>query len=1044
GTDHPAYVIYTSGSTGTPKGVVVTHRGIAGFTAAAVENYALRPGDRVLQFSSPSFDASVLELFVSVLTGATLVIPPDGPWLGEELAAVLDGHRITHTLIPPAALATVPAGAGRHLRTLIVGAEACSAELVDRWAPGRRMINSYGPTEATIVATWTGPLTAGTGSPTIGGALPHARVYVLDEAMRPQPPGTDGELYLGGEGVARGYLGRPGLTAARFVADPFGAPGARLYRTGDRARWRADGELEFLGRLDRQVKVRGFRIEPGEIEAALRAHPAVDQAVVTVREDEPGHTRLVGYATPADPRHAPDPAELRTALAAALPAHLVPAAVVVLAELPLTPQLKIDQRALPAPARRAAAGSTAPRTERERALAAVWAEALGHDAVGVEDDFFDLGGDSVLAARTLARITERLGVRLTLRDVFTARTVAALAPLLDAVPAAAPTGPIPPAPRGEPLPLSSAQRRLWFLDDLAPGGTGNHTGVALRLHGALDRDALDRALRRLTARHDSLRTTVATLDGQLVQRVAERAELPLRTEDLGALPEGERAPAAERLLAEELERPYDLARGPLARVLLVRLAAEEHLLLLAQHHIVTDGWSVGVLTRELAALYRAEATGEPDALPAPALQYPDFAHWEQHRRTGHAPDLAYWKHTLADLPTLRLPTDRPRPEQRTTNGAAHRHRLPADLVDRLRHLAAGRGTTVFTLFAGACALLLSRHSGQRDVAFGTVTNGRDRRELEEVTGFFVNTVVLRGDVDERATVDDFVAGMRTTLLDAFAHAEVPFDRVVEELAPPRDPGRTPLVQVVVVQQTPVAPAPAGGLRFAEHPLPRPAARFDLVLEFTPDADGGCTLTAEYNTDLFDRRTVTALADHLHRLLAGMADGPQRTLAELPLIPEEEQRALLDAWKPDTALPGALTASGLPGWTRGYVLDRAMRPQPQGVPGELYLAGDFPEQPEGAAGQFVADPYGAPGELLHRTGELVRWTADGELEHLGRVEQWAKPRGLRTDPDEVARALRRCVGVAEAAAVLTDDPRRLVGYVVPVPGGRVEPEAVRRT
>ncbi|MFE4399204.1 amino acid adenylation domain-containing protein, partial [Kitasatospora sp. NPDC056808] len=473
GTDHPAYVIYTSGSTGTPKGVVVTHRGIAGFTAAAVENYAVGPGDRVLQFSSPSFDASVLELFVSVLTGATLVIPPDGPWLGEELAAVLDGQRITHTLIPPAALATVPAGAGRHLRTLIVGAEACSAELVDRWAPGRRMVNSYGPTEATIVATWTGPLTAGTGAPTIGGALPHARVYVLDEAMRPQPTGTDGELYLGGEGVARGYLGRPGLTAARFVADPFGPPGARLYRTGDRARFTADGELEFLGRLDRQVKVRGFRIEPGEIEAALRAHPAVDQAVVVVREDEPGRTRLVGYATPADPELPPDPAALRTALAAALPAHLVPAAVVVLPAFPLTPQLKIDQRALPAPARQGAAGGLAPRTERERALAAVWAEVLGLDAVGAEDDFFDLGGDSVLAARTLARITERLGVRLTLRDVFTARTVAALAPLLDRPAAAAPTGPVPPAPRGEPLPLSSAQRRLWFLEDLATGGTGN-------------------------------------------------------------------------------------------------------------------------------------------------------------------------------------------------------------------------------------------------------------------------------------------------------------------------------------------------------------------------------------------------------------------------------------------------------------------------------------------------------------------------------------------------------------------------------------------
>ncbi|MEV7184623.1 non-ribosomal peptide synthase/polyketide synthase [Kitasatospora sp. NPDC093102] len=1046
GTDHPAYVIYTSGSTGTPKGVVVTHRGIAGFTAAAVENYAVRPGDRVLQFSSPSFDASVLELFVSVLTGATLVIPPDGPWLGEELAAVLDEHRITHTLIPPAALATVPAGAGRHLRTLIVGAEACPAELVDRWAPGRRMINSYGPTEATIVATWTGPLTAGTGTPAIGSALPHARVYVLDEAMRPQPPGTDGELYLGGEGVARGYLGRPGLTAARFVADPFGPPGARLYRTGDRARWNADGDLEFLGRLDRQVKVRGFRIEPGEIEAALRAHPGVDQAVVMVREDEPGHTRLVGYATPADPERAPDPAELRTALAAALPAHLVPAAVVVLAAFPLTPQLKIDQRALPAPARQAATGRLVPRTERERALAAVWAEVLGLDAVGAEDDFFELGGDSILAARTLARVTARLGVRLTLRDVFTARTVAALAALFDEAPAAAPTEPIPPAPRGEPLPLSSAQRRLWFLDDLAPSGTGNHTGVALRLHGALDREALGRALHRLAARHDSLRTTVATVDGRLVQHVAERSGLPLRTEDLGALPDGERAEAAERLLTEELERPYDLARGPLARALLVRLSADEHLLLLAQHHIVTDGWSVGVLTRELAALYRAEATGEPDALPAPALQYPDFAHWEQHRRTDHAPDLAYWKRTLADLPTLRLPTDRPRPDQRTGNGAAHRHHLPAELVDRLRHLAAGRGTTVFTLFAGASALLLSRYSGQRDVAFGTVTNGRDRRELEEVTGFFVNTVVLRGDVDEQATVDRFVEDMRTTLLDAFAHAGVPFDRVVEELAPPRDPSRTPLVQVVVVQQTPTAPPPAGGLRFADHPLPRPAARFDLVLEFTPDDAAGCTLTVEYNTDLFDRRTVTALAGHLHRLLAGMADGPQRTLAELPMIPEEEQRALLDARNPAGAppvLPAPVTPPGPLAWTRAYVLDRGLRPQPDGVPGELHLAGGFPDQPGETAERFVADPYGAQGDRMYRTGDLVRWNADGELEYLGRVAHRAKPRGLGTDPDEAAEALRRCAGVAEAAAVLAEGPRRLVGYVVPVPGGRIEPEAVRR-
>ncbi|MFF2073697.1 non-ribosomal peptide synthase/polyketide synthase [Kitasatospora sp. NPDC058162] len=1412
GTDHAAYVIYTSGSTGTPKGVVVTHHGIAGFTAAAVERYAVRPGDRVLQFSSPSFDASVLELFCSVLAGATLVVPPDGPWLGAELAAVLDEHRITHALIPPAALATVPAGAGRHLRTLIVGAEACPAELVDRWAPGRRMINSYGPTEATIVATWTGPLSAGTGTPTIGAALPHTRAYLLDARMRPQPAGVEGELYIGGEGVARGYLGRPGLTAARFTADPFGPPGARLYRTGDRARWTADGQLEFLGRVDRQVKIRGFRIEPGEVEAALRAQPGVDQAVVVVREDEPGHPRLVGYATPADPARAPEPAALRAALAAALPAHLVPAAVVVLPALPLTPQLKVDQRALPAPARPGAVEPLAPRTGRERALAAVWAEVLGVDAVGVHEDFFDLGGDSILAARVLARIAERLGARLTLRDVFTARTVAALAPLLDDRPADRAPEPIPPAPRGGPLPASSAQRRLWFLNDLDTGGTEYNTGVALRLRGTPDVEALRRALHRLAARHDALRTTFALLDGQLVQRVVEAADLPLYTADLGALPVAEREAAAERLLTEDLGRPYDLAEGPLSRALLVRLAAEDHLLLLGQHHIVTDGRSVGVLTRELAALYRAEATGEPDGLAAPGLQYPDFAHWEQHhaeqrdadgrdadrhhaekRRqgAGAAADLAYWKRCLAGLPPLQLPTDRPRPALRTTAGAAHRHHLPAELTARLRNLASGRGTTVFTLFAGASALLFSRYSGQRDVAFGTVTDGRDRRELEEVTGFFVNTVVLRADVDGKATVDRYVEGVRTTLLDAFAHAAAPFDRVVEELAPPRDPSRTPLVQVLVVQQSPTAPALAGGLRFADHPLPRPAARFDLVLEFTPDGEGGCTLTVEYNTDLYDERTVARMARHLHRLLAGMADGPQRVLDELPMLSEEEQRTLLDSWNPplpgrsatpDAALPalpevpvlpalfearaaeapgrtavvhgpvrldyaavnrranrlarllvsrgagperlvalclprtadlpsavwavlksgagylpvdpaypaerirlmladaapvlvlatretaaalpegspvllledgadasddgaedadltdadrlgpllpdhpayvihtsgstgrpkgvvvthrsvavladwaaerfGAdglahvvaatslnfdvsvfellcpllvggsvevvadLTAlepdadgprpvgllSGVPsavsrliaggaapvapdtvvlagealsaravrdlrralpgsavanlygpteatvyatawfagdrlpeqappigrplGLTRAYVLDAGLRPQPPGVVGELYLGGGglargYLGRAGLTAARFVADPYGGPGGRMYRTGDLVRWNADGDLEYLGRIDQQVKVRGFRIELGEVEEALRRCPGVAEAAAAVaeTDGHRRLVGYVVPGPNGSngsnglngpggpaggADPEAVRRT
>ena len=925
GPDHTAYVIYTSGSTGTPKGVAVTHRGIGAFTDAAIERYAVRPGDRVLQFSSPSFDASVLELFISVLAGATLVVPPNGPWLGEELAAVLDEHRITHALIPPAALATVPAPAAAALRgfsTLIVGAEACPAALVDRWAPGRRMINSYGPTEATIVATWTGPLSADTGTPSIGGALPRTTVYVLDPRMRPQGPGSDGELYVGGEGVARGYLNRAGLTAARFVADPFGEPGARLYRTGDRVRWRADGELEFLGRVDRQVKLRGFRIEPGEIEAALRRRAEVGDAVVVLREDEPGVQRLVGYVTAAAAGQAPDPAVLRASMAAEMPAHLVPSAVVVLPAMPLTASNKIDVKALPAPVRQAAAaaGGQAPQTPQERALAAIWAQVLGLDGVGRTDDFFDLGGDSILATRMLARLREETGHRLAVRDVFTARSIAALAPLLDAGHVAAPQAPIEPAPRGQALPLSNAQRRLWFLDDLTVGGTEYNTGFVLRLLGTPDAQAMRRALHRLAARHDSLRTTFATVDGRGVQRIAAEPFLPLETADLSGVAADRRAEAAEQLLTEELRRSYDLATGPLARALMIRLAAEDHLLLVAQHHIITDGWSVGVLTRELAALYEEESGGVPADLPAPVVQYPDFAVWEQRGlaagegagSAAEAADLAYWKRCLAGSQHLALPTDRPRPPVRTTAGAAHRHRLPAELVARLRYLASGRDTTVFTLFAAASALLFHRYSGQHDVAFGTVTSGRERRELEDVVGFFANTVVLRAEVDEAVTVDRFVQDMRATVLDAFAHGSVSFDRVVEELAPPRDPSRTPLVQTLVVQQQAAADLPAaGGLSWRDHPLPRPAARFDLVLEFAPEAGGGCVLTVEYNTDLFDARTVARMSDHLHRLLAEMVDGPQRRLAEIPLLSDGEQAALLEAWNPPAPGEGDLVGSVLP-------------------------------------------------------------------------------------------------------------------------------------
>jgi amino acid adenylation domain-containing protein len=432
---HPAYVIYTSGSTGAPKGVVVSSAGLANFAAAEAEHFTVGPGDRVLQFSSPSFDASVLELCMSLPAGAALVVPPPGPLLGEALAEVLARHRVTHALIPPVALATVPvdlAATGlTEFSTVIVGGEACTAELVARWAPGRRMINAYGPTESTVVATWSQALVPGR-TPSIGAPIPNTCAYVLDGALRPVPVGIPGELYVAGAGLARGYLRRSGLTAARFVANPYGAPGSRMYRTGDRVRWTPDGELEFLGRADEQVKIRGFRVEPGEIEAVLRRHPHVDDAVVLARRDNSGATQLVGYTvSTADP--APEPAELRGLLADSLPEYMWPSALLVLDEWPLTPNGKLDRKALPdlAAVQPARAEYTAPRTDTEQVLAQIWSDVLGVDKVGVEDNFFDLGGDSVRSMLIIMRIKTAFDVILTPRDVLSTRSISALANVVE-------------------------------------------------------------------------------------------------------------------------------------------------------------------------------------------------------------------------------------------------------------------------------------------------------------------------------------------------------------------------------------------------------------------------------------------------------------------------------------------------------------------------------------------------------------------------------------------------------------------------------------
>ncbi|MBE1471769.1 amino acid adenylation domain-containing protein/non-ribosomal peptide synthase protein (TIGR01720 family) [Kibdelosporangium phytohabitans] len=836
--DHPAYVIYTSGSTGRPKGVVVTHRGLASFSAAEIDRFSVKPGDRVLQFSSPSFDASVLELCMSLPAGAALVVPPPGPLLGDRLAEVLGRSRITHALIPPVALATVPSSIAAALpdfRCLIVGGDACDAELVRHWAPGRQMINAYGPTECTVVATWSAPLVPSDSPPPIGSAIWNTTTHVLDEALR---PAQTGELYVSGAGLARGYLNRPGLTATRFVADPFGPPGSRMYRTGDVVRWTASGELEFVGRADHQVKIRGYRIEPGEIEAVLRGHPEVDGAVVIARVDQ-GLKRLVAYVTSAGE---PD---LRDWVADVLPDYMVPAAFVVLREFPLSPNGKLDRSALPAPVVEAGPSYVEPRTEVERTLARIWADVLGVDRVGIEDDFGFLGGDSILGNRVLALIRTELGVDLPAHAVFDARTIASLAAL---VPDAATATPIQRAERGHVYPLSPAQQRLWVQDELI--GAGNNTAIGVRITGQVDVGKLRSALAALVDRHEILRTTFGVVHGEPVQVIGADSEIPLYVSD------------SSTCVAAELARPFDLRRGPLSRAVLIRLGADDHVFVLCQHHIITDGWSVDVLLDELWSVYAGAAE-----LPSLPVQYADFAVWQRNRDVSG--QLAYWQRKLAGMRPLRLPADHARTGRPGPSGAVHRSRLDADLVRRLARMGQAHGATLFTTLAAAVNVLLSGWTGERDVAIGSVSSGRNRSELDGVAGFFVNTLVLRSDVDPGLRFADFVGQVRATVLAAFANEDVPFEQLETDR----------LHAVVVLHNEIVRPREVAGLRVKPYDLPRPHARFDLVIEFWPRGDE-LLVVLEYDKDLFEPSTMERLSSRLHELLDAVVTDPDRFVGEL--------------------------------------------------------------------------------------------------------------------------------------------------------------------
>jgi amino acid adenylation domain-containing protein/non-ribosomal peptide synthase protein (TIGR01720 family) len=899
-----AYVIYTSGSTGRPKGVGVEHGGLSNLTAWHRRAYGVEGADRATLLASLSFDASVWELWPYLTGGASVHVPPDEEvrTSAPRLLEWLQSSRISLSfLATPLAEAVLrePLPEGLALRALLTGGDT----LRQRPSSGLpfKLFNHYGPTEGTVVSTWTEVKSEGEeeGAPSIGRPVDNTNAYVLDERLHLVPAGLPGELYVGGAGLARGYLNRPDLTAERFVPDPLGTePGGRLYRTGDVVRYRSNGNLEFLGRRDEQVKIRGFRIELGEIVSALSRHPGVQDAVVVAREDRPGEKRLVAYVV-ARPEGGVTTAELQRSLQASLPAYMLPSALVFLDALPLSPNGKVDRRALPAPDGQADADLVLeiPRSPIEEALVEIWRDVLGMERVGIHADFFALGGHSLLATRVMSQVRKTYEVELPLRALFEAPTIAALAQKVEAARGSreSVSGPsIRPVPREEGLPLSFAQQRLWFLDQMGAGVAYN-IALALRLDGALDVGALQGSLNAIVRRHEALRTTFPAVEGRAVQVVAPSLEVALAEVDLIGLSEAERESEARRLAGEEALRPFDLSGGPLLRAKLLRLGESDQVLLVTIHHIVADGWSMGVLTRELAAHYRAGLEGNAASLRELPVQYADFAHWQREWLRGKELErqLGYWRERLGeDLPRLQLPTDRPRPAVQTYRGANRYVVFPATLAERLTKLCREEGATLFMVLLAGFKALLHRYTGQADLAVGSPIANRNRVETEDLIGFFVNSLVLRTDLSGDPSFRELVRRVKETALGAYDHQDLSFEKLVEELQPERDLSQNPLFQVIfAVQNAPSGPLELPGLTLSRFDRDQVSTRFDLEIHVW-EQKGSLAAVFCYNADLFDASTVDRMGRHWLTQLEAAVARPESRLSALPLLGSEERREVL--------------------------------------------------------------------------------------------------------------------------------------------------------
>ncbi|NME81482.1 amino acid adenylation domain-containing protein, partial [Rhodococcus sp. 105337] len=895
--ENPAYVIYTSGSTGRPKGVPVTHSGLSDLVQEMVDRFGATASSRTLHVASPSFDASVLEWLMAISVSAAMVVAPPDAFAGAELTELLRRHRVTHALITPAVLASLDSEGLDGLEMVVSGGEACPPDVVERWAPGRRFLNAYGPTEATIMTHCSGALEPGR-PVTIGTPVRNLGAYVLDSRLNPVAPGVAGELYVSGPALARGYRGRPGLTAERFVAGP---DGTRLYRTGDlvRAPRSGDDELIYLGRNDFQIKIRGLRVELGEIDAALATSDGVDFAITVGRETPAGEMRLVSYVHSAGGVEI-DAGEISATVSEMLPAHMVPSAIVVLDDVPLTPSGKIDRAALPEP-ESVSVQFRPPATALEVAVAEEFGALLGVECIGLDDDLFALGGNSLVATRLAARLGERLGTRVPARLLFEHSTVGELAALIEPLAVGNET-PLVAQTRPELVPLSLAQQRMWFLNRLNPGSAANNIPVAIRLSGSLDVDALQAAVSDVVARHESLRTVYPEVDGVGFQKVlgAGDAVVEVRVEDVSA----DDAPGR---VVEAVTTGFDVTLQVPVRVRLLRVAPQEHLLVVVIHHISGDGFSMGPLTRDVVTAYAARAAGAAPGWSALEVQYADYSLWqrevlgdESDPESLAAKQIAFWKQSLDGLPDqLDLPTDRPRPAEQSFAGDDVEFDIDADLHRKLVELARARNSTLFMAVHAAFAVLLARLSGTEDITVGTPIAGRGRRELDDLIGMFVNTLVLRSHVDVSGSFDALLEQTRERDLQAFAHADVPFERLVEVLNPERSTARHPLFQVGLSFQNLAATSlELPGLTVSGLDAQVQTSQFDLHLvaadryhEDGSPAGIGSVLT--FATDLFDRSTVVGIAERFVRVLEQIVAEPGLPVGDLDILGVEERNLVLE-------------------------------------------------------------------------------------------------------------------------------------------------------